>query len=166
MNWCVSNLCAIHNVENCVIGRDLNMDMSRTKSGNSISLQNFMDNENLFLVFKETIHNVAYTYKGENNATSLIDHFIVSEDVTMVASEHSSLDSVDNLSDHVPLNMLLKCDVDTVTTKSVNAPTRSSVWGLASCHDIEQYPLELDKMLQDFYPTVDMFLVTLKVNCV
>ena len=158
----ISNFCATNNVENCVIGGDLNTDMSRTKSGNSISLQNFMDEENLFLVFKKTINDVAYTYKGASNATSLIDHFIVSEDLTVLASDYFTLDSVDNLSDHVPLYMFLKCDVDTVTTKSVNAPTRSPVWGLASCHDIEQYQLELDKMLQDSYPTLD----TVKVNYV
>ena len=84
----ISNFCATHNVENCVIDGDLNTDMSRTKSGNSISLQNFMDEKNLFLVFKETINDVAYTYKGANNATSLIDYFIVSEDVTMCEIRH------------------------------------------------------------------------------
>ena len=52
--------------------------------------------------------------------------------------------------------MFLKCDVDIVTTKSVKVPTRSPIWGLASCHDIEQY--QLDTMLQDSYPTLDMFL--------
>ena len=65
----ISIFCATNNVENCVIGGDLNTDMSRTKSGNSISLQNFMDEENLFLVIKETINDVAYTYKGASNAT-------------------------------------------------------------------------------------------------
>ena len=69
----ISNCCATHNVENCVICSDLNTDMSRAKSGNSISLQNFMDKEILFLFFKETIINVAYTYKGANNATYVID---------------------------------------------------------------------------------------------
>ena len=135
----ISHFCATHNVENCVIGGDLNTDMSRTKSRNSISLPNFIEQENLFLVFKETINNVAYTYKGASNASSLIDHFIVSEDLTMLANNYFTLDSVDNLPDHVPLYMFLKCDVDTVTTKSVKAPKRSPVWGLASCHDIEQY---------------------------
>ena len=154
----ISNFCATHNVENCVIGGDLNTDMPRTKSRNSISLQNFMEEENLFLVFKKTINNVAYTYKGVSNATSLIDHFIVSEDLAMLESNYFTLDSVDNLPDHVPLHMFLKCDVDTVTTKSVKAPKRSPVWELTSCHDIEQYQLELDKMLQDFYLTLDMFL--------
>ena len=148
MNWCVSNFCAIHNVENCVIGGDLNTDMLRTRSRNSISLQNFIDKENLFLVFKETIYNVAYTYKGASNATYLIDHFIVSEDVTMLASEHFSLDSVD----HVPLDMLLKCDVDRVRSESAKVPTRSPVWGLTSCHDIEQYPLELERCSRIFIP--------------
>ena len=131
----ISNFCDTHNVENRVIGGDLNTDMSSTKSGNLISLQNFMDEENMFSVFKQTI-NVAYTYKGANNTTSLIDHFIVSEDVTMLASDYFTLDSVYYFYDHVPLYMLLKCDVDTVTTKSVKAPTRSPVWGLASCHNI------------------------------
>ena len=54
-----------------------------------------------FLVFNETINNVTYTYKGASNATSLSDHFIVSEDVTMLGSDYFTLDSVDNLSDHV-----------------------------------------------------------------
>ena len=34
----ISYFCATHNVENCVIGGDLNTDMSHTKSGNSINL--------------------------------------------------------------------------------------------------------------------------------
>ena len=85
----ISNYCATHNAENCIIGGDLNTDMS--KSGNSISLQNFMDKEILFSVFKETINNVAYTYKGANNATSLIAHFIVSEDVTIIIIINSLL---------------------------------------------------------------------------
>ena len=101
-----------------------------------------------------------------NRLQASIDHFIVSEDVTMLMSDYFTLDSVDNLSDHVPLYMFLKCDVDTVTTKSVKAPTRSPVWGLASCHEIEQYQLELDNMLQDSYPTLDMFLDHVNVNYV
>ena len=86
--------------------------MTRTKCGNSINLQNFMDKENLFTVFKDTINNVAYTYKGANSATPLIDHFIVSEDVTMLASDYFTLDSVNNLSDHVPQDYLKTSDYE------------------------------------------------------
>ena len=68
--------------------------MSGNKSGNSISLHNSMDKENLFLVFKEIINNVAYTYMGANNATSLTDHFIVSEGVTMLVGDYFTLNSV------------------------------------------------------------------------
>ena len=84
----------------------------------------------------------------------------------MLASDYFTLDSVDILSDHIPLYLFLKCGVDIVTTKSVKTPTRSPVWGLASCHDIEQYQLELDKILQDSFPTLDMFWITVKVNYV
>ena len=61
----ISNFCATDIVENCVIGGDLNMDMSRTKSKNSISLQNLMAEQNCFLVFRETLINVAYTQRCE-----------------------------------------------------------------------------------------------------
>ena len=38
---------------------------------------------------------------------------------------------------------------------SINKHKYVQLW---RCHDIEQYQLELDKMLQDSYPTLDMFL--------
>ena len=56
----ISNFCATYNVVNCVIGGDVNTDISRIKSGNTISLQNFIEKENLFLAINEVINTVTY----------------------------------------------------------------------------------------------------------
>ena len=84
----ISNFCATHNVVNCVIGGDVNTDISRIKSGNTISLQNFIEKENLFLAVNEVINTVTHTYTGINNTSSLIDHFIMSENMCLLANNY------------------------------------------------------------------------------
>ena len=49
----ISHFCATHNVVNCVIDGDLNTDVPRSRSGNTISLHNYMDKENLFLAIND-----------------------------------------------------------------------------------------------------------------
>ena len=75
----ISTFCTTHNIVNYVVGGDINTDLSRTRSGNTISLQNFMDWENIFPAIRESNNLVKYTYTGINNSTSLIDHLIVSD---------------------------------------------------------------------------------------
>ena len=72
----ISTFYITHNVVNYVVGGDINTDLSRTRSGNTISLQNFMDRENIFSAIREINNSVRYTYTGINNSTPLIDHFI------------------------------------------------------------------------------------------
>ena len=115
----ISNFCATHNVVNCVIGGDVNIDILRIKSGNTIRLQNFIEKENLFLAINEVINTVTYTYTGMNNTSSLIDHFIMSENMCLLANNYYTMDSVDNLSDHVPLFIVVNCFVETVPIESV-----------------------------------------------
>ena len=62
-------------VLNCVIGGDMNTDMSRTKSGNTVSLRNFIRDENLNMVLINVDNSVEYTYRGINNIVSLIESF-------------------------------------------------------------------------------------------
>ena len=154
----ISHFCATHNVVNCVIGGDLNTDVSRIRSGNTISLHNYMDKENLFLAINEVRNTVKFTYKGINNSVSLIDHFIMTENMCLLTKNYYTMDSVDNLSDHVPVFMILNCSVKTVPIESDKVFSRSPLWGIASSYDIQQYQLELDNILQYCYPTTDMLL--------
>ena len=42
----IAKCCEVSGVLNCIIGRDMNTDMSRTKSSKSVSLRNFLIDEN------------------------------------------------------------------------------------------------------------------------
>ena len=46
----IAKYCDENGVLNCVIGGDMNTGMSRTKSGNTVSLRNFIRDDNLNLV--------------------------------------------------------------------------------------------------------------------
>ena len=73
--------------------------------------------------------------------------------------KYYTMDSVDNLSDHIPLFIMLDCVVNTVPVgEAVKVNNRSPVWRLASSCNIEQYQLELDSKLQSSYPKAEMFL--------
>ena len=150
----ISHFCATHNVVNCVIGDDLNTDVSRIRSGNTISLHNYMDKENLFLAINKVRNTVKFKFKGINNSVSLIDHFIMTKNMCLLTKNYYNL-SDDNLSDHVPVFMILNCSVKTVPIESDKV---SPMWGIASSYDIQQYQLELDNILQNCCQTTDMLL--------
>ena len=92
----ISTFCTTHNVVNYLIGGDINTDLSCTKSLNTISLQNFMDKENIFLAIREISNSVKYTYTGINNSTSLIDHFIVSDNICLLTRKYYTMTMNDN----------------------------------------------------------------------
>ena len=120
MKICVNitlKCCAENDASNCIIGGDMNTVLSRVKSGNTISLHKFISEENLSFVLKDRPNSIDYTYKSMNNNVSLIDHFIVSENICSRIEEYYSQDSIDNLSDHIPLFFELKCTVQTVTSE-------------------------------------------------
>ena len=75
----ISKCCIDNSISNCIIGGDVNTDISLICSGNTSSLQKFIVKENLSL---GTVDNsVEHIYMGVNNSTSFIDHFIVSNSI-------------------------------------------------------------------------------------
>ena len=87
--------------------------------------------------------------------------------------EYYTHDSIDNLSDHIPLFFELKCIVQsTQTVLSEPTPVMQSkpVWGLAEPHHIQKYQVQLNKQLYKFLPTDNMFVETdslcLKQECI
>ena len=63
----IAKCCAENDVSNCIIGGDMNTDLSRVKSGNTISLHKFVSEEILSFVLKDRPTSIDYTYKGMNN---------------------------------------------------------------------------------------------------
>ena len=138
---------AENGVSNCIIGGDMNTDLSRVKSGNTISLHKIITEENLSFVLKDGSNSGDYTYKGMNNNVSLIDHFIASENIRPRIEGYYTQDSIDNLSDHIPLFFELKCIVQTVTSVPTPVMQSKPVWGLAQPHHIQKYQVQLNKQL-------------------
>ena len=97
-----------HKIDYCVIAGDLNTDLSRLNSGNS--LQSFVDNEYLAFVLDKFSDDVQYTFTGIQHNHSLIDHYIVSQNLLDTISQYYTVDAVDNLSDHLPLFCHLSID--------------------------------------------------------
>ena len=54
----IAKYCDENGVLNCVIGGDMNTDMSRTKSGYTVSLRNFIRDGNLNLVLNNVDNSV------------------------------------------------------------------------------------------------------------
>ena len=57
----IAKCCAEKGVSKCIIGGDMNTDLSRVKSCNTISLHKFISEENLSLVLKDIIRLIILT---------------------------------------------------------------------------------------------------------
>ena len=66
-----------------------------------------------------------------NQSKSIIDHFIVSENIEKYVQEYYIKESVDNLSDHVPLYMLLECTIVDVSPEQDVILKEKPIWNLA-----------------------------------
>ena len=60
----ISKCCMDNSVSNCIIGGDVNTDISRICSGNTISLQKFVVEENFSLALSTVDNSVEHTYRG------------------------------------------------------------------------------------------------------
>ena len=135
-----------HKIDYCVIAGDLNTDLSRLNSGNILSLQSFVDNENLAFVLEKFSDDVQYTFTGIQHNHSLIDHYIVPQNLLETISQYYTVDSVDNLSDHLPLFCHLSIDDNNVHNEHafLGKPyvSNKSHWQHASKKQIHDYQTE------------------------
>ena len=85
------------------------------------------------------INNIQYTFKGFNQYRSIIDHFILSENMEMlIIKEYYATDSLDNLSDHIPLYMYRL----TVILRNLHMiimlhSKEKPIWNIATNNDIQ-----------------------------
>lgn len=145
------------NVLNCIVGGDLNADLSRIQSGNTLSLQQFVADENMKLVLMSVQNLISHTYKGIRDCTSLIDHFIVSENIEGIIMSYYTCDSIDNLSDHIPLHVTMTCTMSSICDDPCSSPMSIPLWDRATTNDITLYQKALDEQLLHFFPANSMF---------
>ena len=92
----------------------------------------FISNESLSMVQQHFINCIQYTFLGCNQSKSIIDHFIVSENIERCVQEYYTKESVDNLSDHAPLYMLLVCTIVDVSLEQDDILKEKPIWNLAN----------------------------------
>ena len=148
----ISTCLSQYNAEYCVIAGDLNTDLSRVNSGNTISLKAFVDEENLCFGLDKFTSRIPYTFTGIRNNHSLIDHFIVSQNLVEEMTDCYISPSIDNLSDHTPLYCTLSniCTPAPCTDESTPAVRPKTQWSSATDEQINSYKFDLDSLLSAF----------------
>ncbi len=157
----ISTYCVHNNVEYCIIGGDLNTDVSRINSRHTIALNLFSNEEYLFHCINTALCDIQYTYTGPNNSFSLIDHFLISERLSTDILSYTTIDSINNISDHLPLLLELKCHTpivlnDCVSSNMSTSRAHAPLWSQATTDQIKQYQLRLDHYLHSMYIPYDV----------
>ena len=110
----ISHYCCNNQVIYRIIVGDLNIDFFRLGSNNTISLKLFLEEEYMSCVLDLFSNDVPRTFIGINGTRTLIDHFLLSDNIIHDVIGYSTIDLIDNLSDHLPLFVVFKCSVSYV----------------------------------------------------
>ena len=100
-----------YNVEYFLLGGDLNTDFSRKHSANTIALNQFMIAECLQCCISLHVSSVSHTFTSVFDTHSLIDHFIATESLRDYILSYEHCDSLDRLSDHLPISLQMDCNI-------------------------------------------------------
>ena len=152
----ISIICLYSTSQYIIIGGDFNADLTR-QDGRTQIFKEFIGQENFFNPLNLNIANVPYTFFKENGpnippSTSTIDHFIISPNLINTVVEYETIPLHNNFSDHIPLKLTLKIDINFHKTyeREFN-PTVA--WYKCQDEDIKQYQNELDLLLLQINPT-------------
>ena len=136
------------NVQNVIIGGDLNTALCRHNSLHTKALIDFCSSNNYSVWYECTGDIIDYTFESKITfSKSCIDHFLISRSFASNISECKVMHDGANLSDHDPIGLILDIPVSHCT-ESPTLQAKSSVqWAKASKDDIAAYQLSLDNIL-------------------
>jgi hypothetical protein len=125
------------------------VNFSRIKSKNTLSLKQFMQNEDLMSCDDHVLSDVKYTHENEANRTrSCLDHFLVIPNLYGCITKYESVNKGDNLSDHMPVCCYI--DFQAIHNNPCENHTKPRVnWGKISQDDILKYRQTLDEILSN-----------------
>ena len=144
----VSRIITDHSdIEYVIVGGDLNTDVSRLRSCHSSAIREFCADHSMRLCVDHSVSNVNFTYFNEHsNVRSLLDHFIVTDNLFNMLSGYSSVDDIDNFSDHNPVMLSLNLASRVMVERQVQLGARPS-WARASDHHVNRYKESLRERL-------------------
>ena len=133
-----------------VLGGDFNTDMVRLQSAHTRSLTAFCSQSGMAMCINHGISCVEYTYENDfSGARSVIDHFILSENLFAGVSEYYSLHDGDNTSDHQPVLLHLPVRTECIDRPPMSRQSTKTKWETASQNDLNAYKNELQAKLAD-----------------
>jgi exonuclease III len=145
----IESIISVHqDIDNVIIGGDMNVDLRRTRSANLRALENLCFNQSLLFCQSFDQCHVDFTYENEaTGARSIIDHFCVSENIFNSIVHYLAVHEGDNLSDHAPVFLDIKLNLCNVT-QSVSTSQNRVSWHRASSRDILAYKEMLSVCLE------------------
>ena len=152
----IEEVCTMSNVDHIVIGGDFNTDLSRPHSLNTIMLNEFVQRESLQYCISLNLAQVDYTYESKATRNkSLIDHFIVSNNLSSRVESYKVIHEGDNLSDHSPIILGLAIPVDYTNNKTPQQCKSKSLWHRSTSVDKDYYKCCLDDSLTKLSIPID-----------
>jgi len=132
-----------------IVGGDINSDFTRT-TGFVKNVDQYMKNKTLQSLWSR--FHVDYTYRHTDGiSTSTVDHFMVNNSVKNICVDGGVEHSVDNLSNHSVIYMILKLNSDLSQPGSHNGDTfiPKTAWYKANAHDINVFKDNIENKLCD-----------------
>jgi len=146
----VQELINKHSDCHIVLGGDLNVDFARVSAHTSL-LNDFCSQAGLLPTVHHPCSKVDYTYNFGMRHFSVIDHFILSEQLfRQTVCNVYAVHDIDNVSDHDPLYMELSISVARFTSNDKVYNCKPS-WAKATAAQIDAYKDALRKQLQSIY---------------
>ncbi len=107
----IITICNSVNVQHVVLGCDFNTDLNRS-SYFTRAMYDYVIGENLYFCVKNACNTVKSTYYSKSSKSrSLIDNFVISENMGDTLSSYDEMDSHINFSDHSAVNCVLDVKV-------------------------------------------------------
>ena len=143
----IQGLIASLSPNNIVCVGDFNTDLSRIHSTQTTARQQICCGNNL--VSAHVCSNSAnYTFTSSiSNSRSIIDHFIISDSLSEHINKHSTIDDVDNMSDHNPLYLQLSLPITIEHIEDTRQFEPKPKWHAVSPTMLETYKHRLNELL-------------------
>ena len=91
-----------------IIGVDLNTYLARKESRNTQSIQNFLSHEHMKMCINHVTAEVDFSFASmRNGKRSILDDFIVLDNMFFLINDYYVTHDVDNFSDHSPIHLNL-----------------------------------------------------------
>ena len=150
----ISDTSASLDAQHIVIGGDLNTDFRRLTSLHTRASGTYLIREDIKYGLQLILSEVDYTYQSKiNNERSIIDHFLLTDNLYNMISEYKVVHDGDNLSDHSVLQMVLQLPVEYINESGVanRQCDRRIQWRTAQLAHLQQYRYTLDYLLDDVH---------------